>query len=115
MALDILLAIDRDYIVRQRGLAFAVAETVGDILGMVRCMMEADGVWRDVAGRMRMFRTFGQLFGELAGGMVESMVPGYHPSRAAVPELVELWRTRFQSGQDLRVISARDLQSWVTS
>lgn len=54
-------------------------------------MLKADGRWRNLRSRLRLWRRTGEFFAQIVPGAVRSALPGHDPRKVADPEWVQRW------------------------
>ena len=61
-----------------------------------RAMLQQDGVWNTVKGRIRIWIMVGHFFKNAGGAMLRALRLGYHPNQIADPPWVDQWRLASQ-------------------
>lgn len=60
-----------------------------------RAMLQQDGVWNTVKGRLGIWIMVGRFFKNAGGAMLRALRPGYHPNQIADPPWVDQWRLAY--------------------
>ena len=60
-----------------------------------RAMLKKDGLWYNLASRLRLWKMVGRFFLKAGAAMLQSLQPGYHPAKRADPEWIGYWRAAY--------------------
>jgi predicted metal-dependent hydrolase len=109
VAFDAYQAAHGGYFMRVIGLLAALVMTVKDLHGMVRYMLQVDGLWQERACQQRLRRVRLAFLRGFVPRLLGYFKPSYHPSHCPDPAVMLRWLERHQSGQDLARLSAQAL------
>ena len=60
-----------------------------------RAMLKKDGLWTNLASRVRLWKWVGRFLVKAGGAMLHSLHPGYHPANRNDPAWVDQWRQAY--------------------
>lgn len=92
VAYDVFQAVSGHYWLRLYGLLHGSFHVGFMSRRAYRAMLKKDGRWSNLASRIRLWKMVGRFFLKSGGAMLNSMRPGYHPSKRSDPAWVEQWR-----------------------
>ncbi len=65
-----------------------------------RSMLKKDGLWRNPRSRLQVWKLVASFFFRASGAMLNSLQPGYHPSKRSDPVWADRWREAYSRGEE---------------
>jgi predicted metal-dependent hydrolase len=111
VAYEVFQAVHGGYAMRVAGLAAAVVNTIRDIGGLARAMLEVDGLLQKPQARRRLKRVRLQIMAQILPPLWQYLMPGYDPNQHPDPPLIAAWLARYGEGHDMRSLSLAELDA----